>query len=187
MDETISTKFGIRISTKDGGSVLCEHSDGGCSGCFFNDVTEGCSREKYFAYEEHEKGCSYRKFTDYKPGRISSGPGIVAAMEFKKEYPFSPSEALKDTEQLVDRDPVTLKDGSTVVFAKEHSPNSCEGCCFKRDSCNYSSVGIGNHGGLIVLRRGSSIPLRRMTLDIGIDKAKSTTDMSLKKEKKFSI
>ena len=180
--------IGQRMTTKDGGSVLCVPSGDVCAGCFFNN-SSGCTKNEYLKPEDDAKGCVYRKFIDYhEPLILKYGPGIVPAMEFKKEYPITFDEAFKETETLIDRDPLILKDGTRVVFAKEHNEGSCEGCYFKKSDCNFSNIGIGDHEGLIVLCRDLPGSVGKMSLDIGLDHvSKPTPNMSLKKEKKFSI
>ena len=94
----------------------------------------------------------------------------------------------------------TTKDGVKLIYVKERSKNSCKGCYFKRNNCNYSSIGVGDHGGLILvedspIKCGDGIMAQirepneiKFSLDIGLDSVyKPTPNMSLKKEKKFSI
>ena len=90
-------------------------------------------------------------------------------------------------------------DGIHLKYSREAETSSCAGCYFKRRDCGFHKIGIPDHDGWILVedilvKCGDGILAQirkpddvRLVLDMGITKSKSTPNMSLKKEKKFSI
>ena len=192
--------IGDLFMIKQEGLVMAARETHLCNGCWFY-RNSNCDKDDWMDDSDFPDDCDQIIFTlDSKPNH--DDPDWDGEDDDK---PIIDEDECEITEVVFEKSKkesqiFTTKDGVKLVYVKERSKNSCEGCYFKRNDCNYSSIGIGDHEGWILvedspIKCGDGImeQIRKPTeikfsIDIGKDSVyKPTPNMSLKKEKKFSI